>query len=82
MDEKTRMLAGRIGPCPTCGNGRLAAVSDGEQTNFLCHGCGSCWRVELGWTDRVNPENCPGCASRTVCEDPLAPYGERLGGTR
>lgn len=72
------MLAGRIGPCPVCGNGRLTSVSDGEETNFLCTECGCCWHVGLGWIDRVNPETCPGCPSRPICESSGVPYGGLL----
>ena len=76
VDETTRMLAGRIGPCPTCGNGRLSPAFDGEETNFLCQECGSCWHLALGWVDRVNPQTCPGCPERPVCESALVPFGE------
>lgn len=75
MDENNRMLAGRIGPCPTCRNGRLTPVTDGENTNFLCAACGSCWHVALGWVDRVNPDTCPGCPSQAACRAALVPYG-------
>lgn len=77
VNDNTRMLAGRIGPCPTCGNGQLTPVSDGEDTNFLCRDCGACWHVCLGWVDRVNPATCPGCPSRDVCEAARIPYDER-----
>ena len=82
VDANTRMLAGRIGPCPSCGNGRLSPVSDGEETNFLCRECGACWHVSLGWVDRVNPATCPGCASRDVCESARVPYDERYTAAR
>ncbi|HVM01316.1 MAG TPA: hypothetical protein VM263_01500 [Acidimicrobiales bacterium] len=76
MEEATRMLAGRIGPCPNCGNGRLTPVFDGEETNFVCEHCGCCWHVGLGWIDRVNPATCPGCPRRRVCSASSVPYGE------
>lgn len=39
--------------CPRCGNDTLHAVSDGFQTNFSCHECGTCWHYSLGWMDPV-----------------------------
>ena len=39
--------------CPECGNTELEAVSDGDDTNFLCHECGSCWHWDLGYMMRV-----------------------------
>ena len=82
MDANTRMLAGRIGPCPTCGNGRLSPVSDGEETNLLCQECGSCWHLAFGWIARVNPGTCPGCPSQSTCERAPYPAGLLLGTTR
>lgn len=38
MNQTVTLLAGLIGPCPACGNGRFQAVSDGELTNLLCGG--------------------------------------------
>jgi len=54
--------------CPECGADDLVAVSDGEQTNFLCPRCGRCWHIELGWVHRVAPATCPGCDRRDQCE--------------
>ena len=65
------MDAGRMGvlpACPSCGSTSLLAVSDGEDTNFLCGACGSCWHVELGWVRRVDPDQCPGCPDHALCE--------------
>jgi len=45
------------GRCPGCGSGELAAVTDGEQTAFMCQSCGQCWQVELGWAHRVDRQN-------------------------
>jgi len=45
------------GCCPDCGSGELAAVTDGEQTAFMCQSCGQCWQVELGWAHRVDRQN-------------------------
>ena len=75
MDDNLRLL---IGPCPNCGNGRLDAVFDGELTNFLCSRCGHCWHPELEWVQRVDPQSCPGCASRKVCLATDRPYGDKL----
>ena len=64
------MDTGRLGvlpQCPDCGSTQLRAVNDGEDTNFLCGDCASCWRVELGWVHRVEPDDCPGCPDRDLC---------------
>ena len=65
MDQNVCLL---IGPCPECGNGRLEPVVDGVATNFLCRDCGNCWHAEFEWVHRVNPETCPGCPDREVCQ--------------
>ncbi len=39
--------------CPQCGNDVLEAVSDSDETNFLCHGCGSYWHCELNFMIEV-----------------------------
>jgi len=78
MDGTVCMLAGLIGPCPECGNGRLEAVFDGETSNLLCRSCGNCWHSELSWVQRVDPATCPGCASRNVCVAARRRYGEAL----
>ena len=51
--------------CPRCGNDVLEAVS-GFQTNFLCHGCWTCWHWELGWMVPV-PVPCPSCRHNPEC---------------
>lgn len=53
--------------CPACFSEDLEPVFDGETTNFLCHGCWRCWRIELGWAQRVNPLRCNGCQHRAEC---------------
>lgn len=53
--------------CPNCGDKPIRAVSDGEDTNFLCLSCGHCWHIELGWVHRVDPATCPGCPGQPVC---------------
>jgi hypothetical protein len=65
MEENVCLL---IGPCPECGNGRLEPVVDGVTRNFLCRDCGNCWHAEFEWVHRVNPEACPGCPARHVCQ--------------
>ena len=45
------------GRCPGCGSCKLTAVTDGEQTAFLCQSCGQCWQVELGWARPVGRRN-------------------------
>lgn len=61
-----RRLAGGF-TCPHCGGSDFEAVTDGEDVNFLCLGCGLCWHVELGYVSRVDPDTCPGCRRRTDC---------------
>ena len=53
--------------CPRCDNGILVAVTDGSETNFLCHGCWTCWHVELGYMAPVPVQTCPGCPYRPEC---------------
>jgi len=53
--------------CPRCGSGILEAVTDGSQTNFLCHRCWTCWHVELGYIAPVPALTCPGCPYRPEC---------------
>ena len=69
MNKTPVLLAGLIGPCPECGNGRFEAVSDGELSNLLCMNCGACWHPEVSLVQRVDPAGCAGCASRQVCQD-------------
>src|SRR6516225_1324513 len=45
------------GRFPGCGFRELVAVTDGEQTAFMCQSCGQCWQVELGWAHRVDRRN-------------------------
>lgn len=61
-----RFLRGEL-MCPSCGNDELEAVTDGTQTNFLCHGCWSCWHPELGYMEPVPATTGPGCAHREDC---------------
>jgi hypothetical protein len=35
--------------CPSCGEPAPEAVWDGSRTNFLCHQCGTCWHLGMGW---------------------------------
>ena len=53
--------------CPSCGNEILEAVSDGEDTNFLCQQCWTCWHWDLGYLTRITVSTCPGCAHRDEC---------------
>lgn len=72
--ERFGPIGGRL-ECPSC-SGEVEAVSDGEETNFLCRRCGCCWNVELGWVRRVDPAHCPGCAARSVCLAARPAYGQ------
>ena len=60
------LLAGEFA-CPRCGNDVLEAVTDGRDTNFLCHRCWTCWHVELGYMTPVPVATCPGCLHREEC---------------
>lgn len=80
-DARTRLLAGLVGPCPECRNGTLEAVSDGDQTNFLCVNCGRCWHPEMAWVSRVDPVTCPGCPSRPTCLESRRRYGPAVAST-
>ncbi|HET9442730.1 MAG TPA: hypothetical protein VFO65_05365 [Acidimicrobiales bacterium] len=53
--------------CGRCGNDELEAVSDGEDTNFLCHRCWTCWHWELGAMSPVPPETCRHCQYQEEC---------------
>ena len=75
MYDDLHLLAGLVGPCPECHEGKLQANFDGEQTNFLCRSCGLCWHPELDWVSRVNPSTCPGCPERDICTTPSRAYG-------
>ena len=54
--------------CPRCHNDELEAVTDGSQTNFLCHRCWTCWHVELGYIAPVPVSTCPGCRYKAECQ--------------
>lgn len=62
MNTRTTVLA-----CPACGGTDMEAVTDGEDTNFLCLACWRCWHVELGWASRVDADTCPGCPHHSEC---------------
>lgn len=49
MGARTTLLA-----CPACGRDDIEAVSDGEDTHFLCRSCDRYWHVELGWVWQVS----------------------------
>ncbi len=66
MPAEAHFLRGELS-CPRCGNDVLEAVSDGFQTNFLCHGCWTCWHWELDWMAPVPVLTCPGCHHRPEC---------------
>lgn len=54
------LLEGELA-CPRCGNDALEVVFDGQQTDFLCRTCRTCWHYNLGWMEPVPPSTCPGC---------------------
>lgn len=63
----TNIVARSPGRCWDCGSPSLRAVSDGEDTNFVCLSCGACWHVALGQVHRVDPTTCPGCDALSLC---------------
>jgi hypothetical protein len=66
MAPEPHLLQGELS-CPRCGNDVLEAVSDGIQTNFLCHQCWTCWHWELGWIVPIPALTCPGCHHHEEC---------------
>jgi len=52
--------------CPGCDGQKLIPVSVGAATNFFCQDCVSCWHLEHGWAEIVDPETCPGCQLGTT----------------
>jgi hypothetical protein len=62
------LLEGELA-CPRCGNGALEAVFDGQETNFLCRACWTCWHYNLGWMEPVPPSTCPGCREEACRRD-------------
>ena len=59
--------AGTATRCPGCGSSHTTWVRAGAQDNFLCKTCGACWHPAAGHTDRIDPQQCPGCSLRRVC---------------
>lgn len=55
------------GECPRCGACAFLTVTDGDDVNFVCTGCGACLHVELGYVAVVDPFTCPGCELRDEC---------------
>jgi DNA-directed RNA polymerase subunit RPC12/RpoP len=54
--------------CPGCGSTYTTWVDAAGQDNFLCKTCGACWHPAAGHADRVDPQQCPGCSLRRICE--------------
>jgi hypothetical protein len=50
--------------CPACGGAVLRRVRAGDASRWLCVACGRCVRAERGGLRRVDPLECPGCATR------------------
>jgi hypothetical protein len=59
-----------LAECPTCGAIALEAVveADTDDVHFLCRNCSRCWRVELGYVQRMAPDACHGCPHYEQCE--------------
>lgn len=53
--------------CPNCGEPAPEAVFDGTNTNFLCHHCGTCIHIAMGYMWTVDPRSCPGCPRSPLC---------------
>ena len=68
-DNGARHGVGPLDACPACGSENLIAVAAEDETNFLCESCGRCWHVEFVRVTRVDPETCPGCPSRSRCQE-------------
>lgn len=62
--------------CPRCGASALAPTADGGVLRYRCAACGACWRDELGWLSRVDPDDCVDCPHREECRA-AAGDGER-----
>ena len=65
-DPGPQWLGGEL-TCARCGNDVLEAVTDGIDTNFLCHACWTCWHVELGRMVPVPVSTCPGFPYKQEC---------------
>ena len=55
--------------CPGCGSWQLQPVvaADAARLHLLCGSCSRCWRVELGYVQRVHPDRCDGCPQPQQC---------------
>jgi hypothetical protein len=67
QDFATRSPNDFFEQCQACGSNRIRIVSDGDDTNFHCEGCGRCWHVDFGRVSRVDPLSCAGCADQLIC---------------
>ena len=63
-------LARPVTCCVVCGSDALEPVAEtgGSEVHFLCRDCGRCWRVELGYVQRMAPNACAGCPHLAECE--------------
>ena len=41
--------------CPDCGQPAPQPVLAGSEINFLCHRCGTCWHIGMGYLWAVRP---------------------------
>ena len=69
MSDDPHLLDHPLGHCPGCGSPILEPVVEvgGDDVRFLCGECDRCWRVELGFVQRVDPGTCAGCPARSRC---------------
>jgi len=70
VHEEPHPITRPLSHCPGCGSVRLDAVVERGRPDvrFLCRDCSRCWRVELGYVQRVAPSLCAGCPQRGRCE--------------
>ena len=70
-DEVTSDLLANRPNCPRCQGDWLSPVTTSEgETNFLCLGCRSCWRLDGGTLAPVDTRACPGCPDQNFCRFP------------
>jgi hypothetical protein len=64
--------------CPSCGSDAIAAVHDGDDTNFACTTCYACWHLAFGVVYQHPAATCPGCRLAELCraaQTAVAPTG-------
>lgn len=54
-DANTETRPGSLRACPDCRASRTVTIRDVDMVAFLCENCGACWRIELGYVQRLKP---------------------------